>query len=77
MEAPEHLKGTCGKISSGELKIFERFLSQDIGVPNMTAPPNRRNQPTGENLEWRIPVPRVPHSRMHPWLGRVEHSTSA
>lgn len=78
MEAPEHLKSPCQKIPSGEFKILERFLSEDLRMPSVTIINTRgeRNQPTGENAEWRIPVPRVPHTRVHPWLGRIEHSTS-
>ena len=77
MEAPEHLKSPCRKIPSGELKMLERFLSQDMRMPSVTLinPRSGRNQPTGENPEWRIPMPRVPQTRLHPWLGRVEHST--
>ncbi|KAK6638291.1 hypothetical protein RUM44_008720 [Polyplax serrata] len=74
MEAPDHLKSPCRKISSGELKILERFLSHDMRMPNVALinPRTGRNRPTGENPEWRIPMPRVPHTRVHPWL---EHST--
>ncbi|KAL0271969.1 UNVERIFIED_CONTAM: hypothetical protein PYX00_005115 [Menopon gallinae] len=74
MEAPEHLRTPCAEIGSDEFKLLESILTQDLRVPNISflSLRSERNQATGETPEWRYPLPRVPHTRLHPWLGRLE-----
>lgn len=74
MEAPEHLKTAQRKTVPSELKILERLLGQELRMPSISIfnlrPP--RNHPTGELGEWRLALPRVPRSRLHPWFGRTD-----